>query len=209
MRSSPGSAVAVARAFEGCSDCVNVDWGAWRHFMEAAANYDLAQGMIAGAAYAALAAAMWVSSAPSRKEPNKAFIDVVRENLFYERDDSSGFLGTGLDPGSVYDATVGWVAYGTYYFPNRAIDAGAGDNILLAGPLLVAESAGFGIYTASNAFEVAVFDQPRLYTDDRFKSLDPRDHDEPNRPGFPRFFAPGPRNFKLPFAHGPDVNTRD
>jgi len=54
MRSSPGSAVAVARAFEGCSACASVDWGAWRHFMEAAANYDLAQGMIAGAALAYL-----------------------------------------------------------------------------------------------------------------------------------------------------------
>jgi len=53
---------ALARAFAGCSACASVDWGAWRHFMEAAANYDLAQGMIAGAAYAALAAAMWAAA---------------------------------------------------------------------------------------------------------------------------------------------------
>src|SRR5581483_3750028 len=45
---------ALARAFAGCSACASVDWGAWRHFMEAAANYDLAQGMIAGAALAYL-----------------------------------------------------------------------------------------------------------------------------------------------------------
>jgi hypothetical protein len=69
---------------------------------------------------------------------------------------------------------------------------------------LEAEVGGFVIYTASNAVEVVLFDQPDLYTDDRYKAINPAIHDEPNAPGAGQFFAPGPGNFKIPFWHGRD-----